>query len=495
MSQLKKGAVLSYVNIVLTNMVGLFITPFIIRNLGNSDYGLYALIGSLIAYLSLMDLGLNNTIVRFVSKYRAESDKKAEQQFLGTIMVIYFFISFIILCIGTVLYFNIETIFGKSLLPSQMADAKIMFLILLLNIAIDIPGGSFLAICTAYQQYVFPKVLTIVRYLLRTVTVFAVLNLGGKSISLVIIDTVFTFGVILITFYYCIKKLGVRFSFMERSKGVYKEIFSYSVWIFISALIMSFQWNAGQLILGMHVNTIVVAVFSVGLMLGGYFGAFAGVINTMLLPKAAQMLADKQDSDEISNTMIAVGRINACISFFILSAFVLLGQEFINLWVGTSYKESWLIAVLIMLATIIPMTQSFGNSVLEVKNKVKYKSIGMFFSMFTAIVFSYFFGKQYGIYGVLVPIVIGMFVNTIINNVMFVKFFDFNIMKFYKKTFLYQTLYTLVFLSVFVFFKKYFVIDSWFKFVSFAIIYSLLFLSFYIGLLFNKEEKSLLWRK
>lgn len=495
MSQLKKGAVLSYVNIVLTNMIGLFITPFIIRQLGNSEYGLYALIGSLIAYLSLMDLGLNNTIVRFVSKYRAENDKKAEQQFLGTIMVIYFFISFILLCIGALLYFNIEAIFGKTLLPSQLADAKIMFLILLLNIAIDIPGGSFLAICTAYQQYVFPKILTIVRYLLRTVTVFAVLNLGGKSISLVIIDTVFTFGVILITFYYCIKKLEVRFSFKERSKEVYKEIFSYSVWIFITALIMSFQWNAGQLILGMHVNTIVVAVFSVGLMLGGYFGAFAGVINTMLLPKAAQMLADKQDSEEISNAMIAVGRINAFISFFILSAFVFLGQEFINLWVGTSYKKSWLIAVLIMLATIVPMTQSFGNSVLEVKNKVKYKSLGTFFSMFTAIVFSFFLGKQYGLYGVLLPIVIGMFVNTIINNIMFVKFFDFKILKFYKKTFLFQTLYTVVFLSVFVFLKKYFVIDTWLQFVSSAIIYSLLFLSFYIVLLFNKEEKGLLWRK
>lgn len=494
MSQLKKGVLLSYVNIFLTNTIGLVLTPFIIGSLGNSEYGLYALIGSLVAYLSLMDLGLNNTIVRFVAKYRAENDKKAEQQFLGTIMIIYLFISFVLLCIGALLYLNIETIFGKSLLPSQIADAKIMFLILLLNIAIAIPGGSFLAICTAYQQYVFPKILTIIRYLLRTVTVFAVLNLGGKSISLVIIDSVFTIGIILITFYYCIKKLGVRFSFKEKSKGVYKEIFSYSVWIFITVLIMSFQWNAGQLILGMHMNTIMVAVFSVGLMLGGYFGAFAGVINTMLLPKVAQMLADNQDSKEISNSMIAVGRLNACVSLFILSAFISLGQEFINLWVGSSYKDSWLIAVLIMLATIIPMTQSFGISVLEVKNKVKYKALATLFSMSIAIGFSYFLGKEYGIFGVLLPIVIGMFVNTIINNILFVKFFDFNIIKFYKKTFMFQTLYTLVILAVFVFLKKYLVIDTWFKFVFSAIIYSVLFLSFYIMLLFNKEEKGLLWR-
>lgn len=495
MSQLKKGVILSYVNIFLTNTIGLVLTPFIIRSLGNSEYGLYALIGSLIAYLSLMDLGLNNTIVRFVSKYKAENNRIEEEKFLGTIMVIYFFISLILLFIGALLYFNIETLFGKSLLPNQIEDAKIMFLILLLNIAISIPGGSFLAICTAYQEFVFPKIVTIIRYILRTITVFAVLNLGGKSIALVIIDTIFTVGVVSVTFYYCIKKLGVRFSFQERSKGVYKEIFSYSVWIFISVLIMSFQWNAGQLILGMNVNTTVVAIFSIGLMLGGYFGAFAGVINTLLLPKAAKMLNDNHNSEVISNNMIAIGRINAFISLFILSSFIVVGEEFIRLWVGPSYRESWLIAVLIMVATIIPMTQSFGNSILEIKNKIKYRSLGMLFSMLIAISFSYFLGKQYGMFGVILPIVIGMFLNTIINNILYVKFFDFEIIKFYQKTFLFQIIYTLVFIITFVFFKKYFLIDTWFKFAVSAIIYSFLFLVLYILLLFNKEEKELLFRK
>ncbi len=495
MSQLKKGVYISYANILITNSVGLFITPFIIKNLGNSEFGLYSLIGSLVAYLTLMDLGLNNTIVRFVSKYRAEKDKKSEENFLGTIMVIYFIISLVLLCIGTLLYFNLETIFGDSLLTSQIADAKIMFLILLLNISIAIPGGSFIAICIAYKQYVFPKVLTLVRYILRTITVFAVLSFGGKSIALVIIDTVFTFVVIFVSLYYCIAKLKVRFTFNETNKEIFIEIFSYSVWIFILAIIMAFQWNAGQIILGIHTNTIVVAVFAVGIMLGGYFGAFAGVINTMLLPKAADLLADNQDSEGISNLMIVVGRITAFISFFILSAFIFLGQEFINLWVGEAYKESWHIAVLIMLATFIPMTQSFGNSILEIKNKVKHKSLATLFTMLVAIGFSYFLGRNFGIYGVILPIVIGMFVNSIVNNILYVKFFDFNILKFYKKTFLFQTLYTLFFLIIFLFFKNFYIIDTWFKFLSSAIIYSILFLSFYILLLFNKEEKRLLWRK
>lgn len=40
MSQLKKGALLSYANIFLTNVIGLILTPFIVKSLGDSEYGL-----------------------------------------------------------------------------------------------------------------------------------------------------------------------------------------------------------------------------------------------------------------------------------------------------------------------------------------------------------------------------------------------------------------------------------------------------------------------
>lgn len=96
MSQLKKGALISYVNIALNIGVGLIITPFIIKKLGDSEYGLYTLIGSFVAYLSIMDLGLNNAIVRFTAKYQANGDKKGEENFLAVSLIIYVIIGFLI---------------------------------------------------------------------------------------------------------------------------------------------------------------------------------------------------------------------------------------------------------------------------------------------------------------------------------------------------------------------------------------------------------------
>jgi O-antigen/teichoic acid export membrane protein len=272
MSQLKKGAILSYANIFLTIIVGLFLTPFIVGSLGNSEYGLYTLIGSVIAYLSLMDFGLNNTIIRFVAKYRAEKDLDGEKKFLGSIFIIYFIISIVIMCLGILLYFNFDSIFHKSLTSEEISKAKIMFKFLIFDLAIALPGGAFAAICIAYEYFVYPKLLSITKYVFRTITIFAVLTLGGKAISLVIIDTILNILTIILIAYFVLNKLKIKIDFKGINKKLTKHIFGYSFWIFIYAIIQAFQWNFGQMVLGINANTISVAVFGIGILLGSYYG-------------------------------------------------------------------------------------------------------------------------------------------------------------------------------------------------------------------------------
>ena len=55
-NQLKAGALLSYVLLGLNTLIGLLYTPFLLRMLGKSEYGLYSLAASVIAYLTVLDL-------------------------------------------------------------------------------------------------------------------------------------------------------------------------------------------------------------------------------------------------------------------------------------------------------------------------------------------------------------------------------------------------------------------------------------------------------
>ena len=236
MSQIKKGAILSYLNIILTNGIGLILTPFMIRKLGDSEYGLYTLIGSLIGYISVLDFGLNNTIVRFVSKYRALKDEDGEKNFLATTMFIYGIISAIVVIIGIVLFFNLDEIF-KKLTPEELYKAKIMFVILIFNMAITLPGGAFTAISNAYERFVFPRALVIIKYILRSVMLVMILLLGSDSIGIVVLDTLLNVIVIAISAYYVFKTLKVKMKLIELDKSLIKQIFNYSFWIFIFAMV------------------------------------------------------------------------------------------------------------------------------------------------------------------------------------------------------------------------------------------------------------------
>ena len=69
MNQLKTGAILSYITIFLTVIIGVMLTPFIIQKLGDAEYGLYTLIGAFVGYISVLDFGLNNTVKSLDKKF------------------------------------------------------------------------------------------------------------------------------------------------------------------------------------------------------------------------------------------------------------------------------------------------------------------------------------------------------------------------------------------------------------------------------------------
>ena len=78
----KLGAVLSYVYIIATTLIQLIYTPFLIRSLGQSEYGLYSLINSVIGYLTILDLGFGNAIIVYTAKYRAQKNMTKKKNYM-----------------------------------------------------------------------------------------------------------------------------------------------------------------------------------------------------------------------------------------------------------------------------------------------------------------------------------------------------------------------------------------------------------------------------
>ncbi|EOU2074282.1 polysaccharide biosynthesis protein, partial [Clostridium perfringens] len=137
LDEMKFGTVISYINIFISLISGMLITPLMIKFMGSNEYGLYNLMGAFTSYLSILEAGLGFTIVRYVAKYNYEKDKKGRENILAYCTIAYFIICTAMVLISMYIYRNIDLIFSKSLAKDQLSDAKVMFIILTLTIIIS----------------------------------------------------------------------------------------------------------------------------------------------------------------------------------------------------------------------------------------------------------------------------------------------------------------------------------------------------------------------
>lgn len=429
----KRGAILSYLSIILSTVVQLVYTPLLIRMLGQSEYGLYSLVSSVIGYLTVLDLGFGNAIVVFTAKYRANKEYDKEKKLHGMFLVIFCIIGLIAGLLGLLLYFNVPLLFGKTMTDIELHKAKIMMLILSFNLAVTFPFSIYSSIITAYEKFTFQKIMSILNTLLKPLLMIPLLFLGYKSITMTVVITVVNIIVLLSNYFYCKKKLGVNIKFMGFDKKLFKTIFSYSFFIFLGVIVDKVNWSVDQFVLGAVSGTIAVSLYSVASQINTLFVNLSGAMSGVLLPKMSKMIAKNVSNKEITNEFIKVGRIQYLIIFLMASGFTLFGKEFIMAWAGKDFATSYYIAVILILPLCVPLIQNLGISIMQAKNMHKFRSILLALIAVANIFISIPLAKAYGGIGSAIGTSLSLIIgNIIILNIYYHKKVGINVIEFWK---------------------------------------------------------------
>ncbi|MCR5692143.1 MAG: oligosaccharide flippase family protein, partial [Eubacterium sp.] len=222
MNQRKAGAMLSYVYLAITFLIGVVYTPLLLSFLGKSEYGVYSVAASTIAFLAILDLGFSQTMVRYVAKCKAEKDREGEEKLNGMFLLLYTGIALVALLAGIVIFFNLDFLFQKGFTPEETRTLRWIFIILLGNLVFSFPLGIFNSIISANEGFVFLKGMNIVSTLLTHGGILLALFMGFKSISMALITTVVSLGVKLIQSVYGRKKYKIRFRFSGFDRSLMK---------------------------------------------------------------------------------------------------------------------------------------------------------------------------------------------------------------------------------------------------------------------------------
>ena len=373
-NQLKAGAVLSYVAIGLNNIVGLLYTPYMLRMLGQNEYGLYSLVASVVAYLTVLDLGFANAIVRYTAKFRAENKIQEQYEMFGMFFILYCGIGLVAFLIGLGLYFNVDVLFDATMNAEDLYKIRVMMLLMVFNIAFTFPMSIWGAIITAYENFVFQKLVNIARIILNPLVMILLLSMGYKAITMVVVITLFNVATLCINAWYCKYRLNIKVKFARFKWGFLKEVSVYSLWIFLNAIMDRIYWSTGQFVLGMFAGAVAVAIYAVAIQLEHIFMSFSTAISGVFLPKVTAMVAKGNSEKEISDLFIRTGRIQYLIMAFILTGFILFGKQFVVLWAGSGYEEAYYISLLFFIPLTVPLIQNLGITILQARNQMKFRS-------------------------------------------------------------------------------------------------------------------------
>ena len=493
-NQLKAGVVLNYVVIILNTVVGLLYTPYMLRMMGQSEYGLYSLVASVIAYLTVLDLGFGNAIVRYTAKFRAEKKTEEQYEMFGMFFLLYLVIGIIAFGIGLGLYFNVGTLFGNTMTAVELDRARIMMLLLVANLAFTFPMSIWGSIIQAYEDFVFQKSLNIFRIILNTAVMICLLHFGYKAVAMVVVQTIFNVLTLVVNFIYCRRKLNIHiyFRFKHFHWGFLKEVAIYSFWIFLNAIMDRVYWSTGQFVLGAMVGTAAVAVFAIAIQLEGMYMQFSTAISSVFLPKVTAMVATNRSRKEISDLFIRTGRIQYIVLAYILSGFIIFGRQFIELWAGAGYSDAYIISLLFFIPLTVPLIQNLGITILQARNEMKFRSVLYIIialvSLAMQIVLTRFFGGIGCAMGVSGALVVGQI---LIMNVYYQRRQDLDIKTFWKEISKMSIIPIVLIFSSMLVIRHFFALDSWGKLILGIAAFSLVYIPLFFRFSMTDDERNL----
>ena len=491
----KKGAVLSYMQVVASVLVNLIYVPVLLHFLGKSEYGLYQIAGSFFSYVTVFESSMSVGVLRNYCKALDLHDEKLQNDTLYCAKRIYRALALLIAAVGLLITIIFRLFYKSSFSPQELQEGSAILIILFCNMVITISGSVFLTIITAHEKFIFIKGLNLLTTCIQPFLVILCVSQWPYAVMIVVVMTVLNLLSVFIRYFYSTRKLKTRIvqsnSFKDRA--LVKSIIGLASTVLLASIADQIFWKTDQVILGKLYNTAVVAVYSVGSQIYMLYMQFGTAITQVYFPRLSSLYEEKNGIEKISHLFVSVGRIINFVILLILTGFIIFGKEFLYFWVGDGYEAAYYVAIVVMIPFSIDLAQNLGLPILQITGRYGFRAkmyfLGAVINILSTIIMSIYFGMI----GAAISTGIAMLITSgFILNWYFYKKVGLNIKMFWKKSFpIICTAAVLTLLSLWI--KSKFIIfsNSLPIFALEIVIYTIIYFIIMYLLVMDESEKNL----
>lgn len=425
--QKKLGISISYTNLALSTAINVFLTPFIISSLGDESYSLYKVMQSFAGPLAIFNMGVSTIVTRAIVKCDTleEYNIKEKQNTIALALLASTAMAILVGVIGGVLWSLIPGIYGSNFSEKLIREGQAVFALFVISTLFHILTDAFSGCAIGHERYAINSSLPLFKNVFRVPLIIVALKAGVGVVVITAIDCVAAVVVFLISAGYALLVLKEQPRITSFAKRELVEMLSFSLAILLQAIVNQVNNNVDIMLLGALISDkAIITMYSSALVIYSAYNSMVSVMSGFFLPKATRLVAQDASGDELTDFVIRPGRYQAMLAVAIVVGFVLLGKDFISIWIGGKYLNAYYVALVLMVPVTIPLVENTAISILDASLKRIFRSITLAVMAIINVALSIILIKQFNFWGA----ALGTFISICIGHVFLMNWY-------YAKTF------------------------------------------------------------
>lgn len=378
-------------------LVSLFLTPFIVHQLGVEQFGVWVLIEVVVAYLSFLDLtGIGGAFVKYIAEYHVKEDFKSCNHLVNLGWFYYTSFWLVIALIVVVFKNPILDLFKFS--PHLRDMASFVFIGILFISLIRGSSSVFRSVLLGLQRMDLTNMVAVVSSLVNAACVVFFLLFGFGLKGLVISGLI---TAVLTSFFQIVlahKTLPqMRFRPFSLDRKIFRKTFHYGINIRIASISELVNLHVDKILLGYFLNTKLVGLYELGAKIAKIARSFPEQLLPAVLPASSEFHA-LDDKDRLQK-LYHRGSKYLCLLAFPIAFFVVSNASLImTFWLGEpGFKESALALQVLSIAYVLLLVASMGRLVargmgipqVEMRSSVLIMVMNIFLSIILIIKFGF----------------------------------------------------------------------------------------------------------
>ena len=400
---IKIGIVLTYLTMIISALGSLFITPIVLNNVGDSNYGLLSFSTSITSWISIITTAFSSSFLFFINKEIKEN--KTEYRTPSLYFKVFRYLSYTSF---TLLVVIIGTLFLTKVKFSSysLEETQIILILLLISgctLCITMFFNAFNQYLVYKKEFIFLRtvtlVITVLIYALNVVIAVTTKNI--ILISCVSLGTTFINFVSIFLFAIFFKKMKITKISLKDNFPILKEILIYSSLILINAISINIHGNVDKTVLGFMAGSEFVAFYTLSTTFTDHLFTLSNTISETTAPVIYERYKNN-DNEGVNELFLKVSKTQLLLTCLVVGGFAACGYYFIKLWLGEGRIQVFYYSLALMVLDIYTLSNLSGIVCARALNKQKYPTFSSLIAAVTnlglSILFVFLFDKSFSVW-------------------------------------------------------------------------------------------------